>query len=329
MPRSALELMRQFVREVDARTMFDNRRLLTAVLVVCGACTSPAEPERLPAPIVNEFLVLGNPVNGRWPDWGLYAVNVTNLTPRQIGPGTAISGLAIPPDGRSILFSGWLAEEDRGYQLYRMDSDGQHIRRVTGPPVLPLAGLDRWPSWAPNGNLIAFVRDHSLMIANADGTGLRLLVDSISLRGSPSWSPDSRMLLYVGVGTGGSEDLLTIDIQSGIRRNLTNTAEQELYPDWGPDFNLVAYVGYDSLASSWQVMRLDVDTGIRRSLSHAASFPTFPKWSRSGRRIAFNLTTGPNFLGEIHAVDSGGNGGTVLAQDVRVEAPMTWGLEAQ
>lgn len=193
---------------------------------------------------------MGIPENGQWPEWGLYAIDITSLAARQITPEIAISGLAISPNGRSILFAGWVAQEDRGYQLYRMDSDGQNIRRVTGPPILPLAGLDRFPSWAPNGDMIAFIRDHSLMVANPDGSDQQVLVDSISRRGRPSWSPDSRMLLYAGAGVGSVEDLFTIDIHSGVVRNLTSTPNQELYPDWGPDPNLVAYVDYDTVASS-------------------------------------------------------------------------------
>jgi Tol biopolymer transport system component len=313
----------------DAKTMVHARRFLALVVFLCGACTSPTEPGRRPAPIMNEVLVVGIPDNGHWPVFGLYAIDLDSLINRIIAPSMPVSGPALSPDGRSILVAAGLVQEDRGKQLYVMDSDGQNVRRVTGPPTLPLAGLDFWPSWAPNGRLIAFIRDHALVVANTDGSDQRVLVDSISLRGRPSWSPDSRMLLYAGAGIGGLEDLFTIDIQTRFSTNLTNTPHQEMYPDWGPDPDLAAYVEFDTTTFSWQVFRLEISTGARRPLTRVSSYPRFPKWSRSGRQIAFNLTTGPNSTGEIHAVDSAGGAARRLAQDVRVEAPTTWGLETQ
>lgn len=299
-------------------------RPFATFLALCAACGTATEPGSLPGPITNEIIVRGAT------EPGVYAIDLDSLTKRLITRGSPRgSGYAISPDGRSIVFAAELATEDRGTQLYIMDSDGQNVRRVTGPPVLPLAGLDYRPSWAPNGTMIAFIRDHSLMVVNSDGSQERVLVDSISRLGRPSWSPDSRMILYPDDGTGGLEDLFTIDVQTGITTKLTDTPDQELYPDWSPAPHLVAYVGFDGTTSWPQVITLDLRTGERTPLTRLTNFPfpRFPKWSRSGRQIAFNLATDTPWVGEIVAVGSTGGILRQLAKDVRVDDATTWGLE--
>ena len=61
-------------------------------------------------------------------------------------------------------------------------------------------GIDSAPVWSPDGRQIAFQRAHrggsaSLYVANADGSGERLLPDGVS--GTVDWSPDGRQLLFV------------------------------------------------------------------------------------------------------------------------------------
>lgn len=68
--------------------------------------------------------------------------------------------LAWSPDGRQIVFS---AERDGAGGLFAVSPDGQNLQRLTTSP--PAAMADHQPSWAPDGNHLAFVRQDP-----ADGT---------------------------------------------------------------------------------------------------------------------------------------------------------------
>jgi hypothetical protein len=59
-----------------------------------------------------------------------------------------------------------------------------------------IIGQGEAPAWAPNGTEVVFVRDGSLMRANADGTNPRVISDETDA-GEPSVSPDGKWLAFV------------------------------------------------------------------------------------------------------------------------------------
>ena len=78
-------------------------------------------------------------------------------------------------------------------------SDGEawvagDIRRLTDN-----SGDDWFPSWAPDGQSIAFTSDRNgndeIYVMDANGGNLRRLTHDSSKDGHPSWSPDGRNLL--------------------------------------------------------------------------------------------------------------------------------------
>lgn len=106
------------------------------------------------------------------------------------------------PDGRRILFEstkhqGPLIQGDvREYEVFLMDADGSNVSRVTG--FATTARSIRSPSWAPDGNAIAFESRDETQFANTfvfriwtmnlDGSGLQEIVVNGTAR-FPRWSP--------------------------------------------------------------------------------------------------------------------------------------------
>ena len=111
------------------------------------------------------------------------------------------------PDGKRIAFvSDWRAF-DFLYDVYVMDADGSRITTLLEGPFFWDQGLKYYfqPSWSPDGGKIAVVvcayawencyPDSSIAIANADGSGLKTLVQTGGYAG-PAWSADGGTVAF-------------------------------------------------------------------------------------------------------------------------------------
>jgi len=103
------------------------------------------------------------------------------------------------------------------------------------------------PAVAPDGRRIAFtVEDDGktrLYVADSDGSHLRVLADSLVLRGSPAWAPDGQSLVSAAIREG-APHLTRISLK-GDSPPATLVSEYSLDPVWSPDGRFVAYSGAD------------------------------------------------------------------------------------
>jgi len=86
------------------------------------------------------------------------------------------------PDGGALVYS---AGTGRGFGISVVRADG------TGRRVLTPQALDFHPAWSPDGTRIAFQREATLYVMNADGTHVRRLTAPNAIDGSPAWRPAS------------------------------------------------------------------------------------------------------------------------------------------
>lgn len=131
------------------------------------------------------------------------------------------AGVAWLPDGRSVVFGASIQAEDRFEILLKPLRGAERI--LTHPP----AGTYDWfPSAAPDGRRIAFVRRSSarseIVLVDVSGKNERPLAGPAG-GGRPAWSPDSRFVAYgegrrihIATADGGTERVLTVPQVRGV-----------------------------------------------------------------------------------------------------------------
>ena len=141
--------------------------------------------------------------------FGIYVMNVDEdwSSPTRVGYDRGWNAHpAWSPDGSKIAFvSDWRAF-DFAYDLYSMNADGSGITAlILGPFFWPDNTYYFQPAWSPNGGNVAMVvcfwawdncyPHSSVAVANADGSGLKTLVNAGGFA-SPTWSPDGSIIAF-------------------------------------------------------------------------------------------------------------------------------------
>lgn len=128
--------------------------------------------------------------------------------------------------------------------------------------------------------------------------------------GAPSWSHDSRRIVYYSE-RGGPADLWIMDATGDNPRQLTNTTADEGGPAFSPDGKQVAFD--TDRDGNFEIYVMDVNGGAPRRLTDHPGRDVSATWSRDGKRLAFMSdrdsppgTATPNF--DIYLMNADGTG---------------------
>ena len=125
----------------------------------------------------------------------------------------------------------WSVTQGTTREIWR---SGAHSRIVGGPAI------------SPNGKRIAFsVADSDktlLYIMDSNGSDIRILTDSLALRGNPSWAPDEQSIVSAVIRDG--EPRLSRIFLNGDAP-LPLVSEYSIDPVWSPDGRFLVYSGAD------------------------------------------------------------------------------------
>lgn len=164
------------------------------------------------------------------------------------------------PDGRRIAFTssrsmpaGFPGEQRFYSDLYVMNADGSHVRRVTFTDGV----IDFQPSWSPDGRRI------------------------VVARGPGTTPPEGHLTAPT--------DLWIIDLVSGRNRQLTDSPDTwEGWPDWSPDGRRIGFEGDLSEPGNNDVYTIGADGRSLRRLTSRPGFDGDAHHSPDGRSIAFD-----------------------------------------
>jgi serine/threonine protein kinase len=183
-----------------------------------------------------------------------------------------------------------------------------------------LAGVERYPSFSPDGNLVAFTwtgsrQDNPDVYVQQIGSGspLRLTTDP-SNDYNPAWSPDGRWIAFLRSGAeAGQSELRLIPPLGGPERKLAEihvrggTFVTPPYLSWCPDSDCLVVTDSPGEGQPDALFVISSETGEKRQLTDPqppASGDTNPVVSPDGSWLVFRRMA-TLFTGELHRLPLG------------------------
>jgi Tol biopolymer transport system component len=201
-------------------------------------------------------LVIASPRSGRD---ALYTVPADGGIPRFILGGDAdLSGPALAPDGRHLLYAAWRTGTRLIELPFAADAEPKPVAWSAG------SHYDRDACPSRDGLRMAFVSNRSghdeLWIANpADGSAAQLTHAGLDHLETPGWSGDGRYLVVAG-GRLGRIDVWRVDAASGAMTAVTQSGMARA-PAFSRDGR---YLYFAERNRRWQIWRWTWESGGRR-----------------------------------------------------------------
>jgi Periplasmic component of the Tol biopolymer transport system len=202
--------------------------------------------------------------------------NVQKLVVNNPQGGYAVAS----PDGKKILFSVRISTKlTVSYEFWTMDSDGNHVGRfIEDTSNRPFAS-----TWSPNGKKIAYYRNGSLWVVNADRSDAREITNADFSGAAPSWSKRG----LIAFDRGGS--IWIVNPSKGKERRVGSGNQ----PSWSPDGRKLLFVAVPRSATVNDVFVMRADGSGRKRLTATPNVNEVqPTSSPGGRWIAFTAGKG-------------------------------------
>ncbi len=193
------------------------------------------------------------------------------------------------PDGREIVFASDFAD---AYGIYTMPVDCIDRFEACAKRLTP---IDRYwyaaPAWSPDGKQIAFVTtkdttnpiddslgNSNIYVMDRDGTNLRRLTENPGEDYAPTWSPDSRNIVYSAQNIQyGTMELMVADTQcSADCTRLLLRKVVDLMPSWSSDGRSIVFV--DAQAGSFEIYMTDIQGRFLQRLTYNQTDESSPRW---------------------------------------------------
>ncbi len=189
-------------------------------------------------------------------------------------------------DGREILFAGGGADTGRVFATAPDGGDRRVAATVAG----------RSPVLSPDGTRALFLvgpwTSTAIAVANADGSGVRLIAGGRTTAWNGAWSPDGVRIAYTHGDSARVLQVHVVNADGTGDRAVTHVAPEEgsaQLPAWSPDGRRLAVQVSNGRAHRAHIWIVDVGTAqARRLAAHAEPYlDEVPALFPDGKRIAF------------------------------------------
>ena len=260
---------------------------------------------------------------------------LTNHPDRDYSPSWSPDGKRIVfmsnRDGHVHVMHGWPT-----YEIYVMDADGGNPQNLTND-----RNDDRSPSWSPDSKRIAFVSDrdgfrkdfvitYEIYVMDADGGNPQNLTNDRNNDRSPSWSPESKRIVFASERDGHFEgevgitsEIYVMDADGGNQQRLTENRQNDWYPVWSPDGKWIAFAAdRKGDFANFEIYVMDADGGNPQNLTNDRNDDKSPSWSPDGKRIVFYSHRDGN--PEIYVINVDGGNLQNLTNNLHADVSPTW-----
>jgi len=231
-------------------------------------------------------------------------------------------------DGKQIAF---VSDRDGDPEIYVMDADGSHPRRLTNTP-----GRDAHPSFSRDGRRILFQSPRgdghtNIYSMNADGSDARPLTFLKGFAGVPVYSPDGSQISFMWRMSSDFADssfkwLFGVMRADGSKlRILTDGQANDQVPNWSRDGKRLLFFSDRTGKDQIYTMRAD-GSDVRRLLTSDGNDST-ARWSPDGKQIAFTSDRDGNT--ELYVMDSKGRNLRRLTHTPGIERGPNWSPDGQ
>lgn len=192
------------------------------------------------------------------------------------------------PSGKQIGFV-------RDGQIFVVDADGKHERRLTkrNPPGLHWPG--RFPAWSRDGTRIAFTGTRDVFTVALATRKLNLLTHSQHswiANFAPAYSPDGKTIALSHSTDAFNSDIFLMSPNGRNLRRLTRsqgtdgTPGEETMPAWSPDGRTIVFVS--NRDGNFELYAIDRNGRNERRITNTPrSDEESPRFSRDGKRLLY------------------------------------------
>jgi TolB protein len=186
---------------------------------------------------------------------------------------------------------------DGTQDLWMIDSDGENLRRITD-----FGDLATSPTWAPEGDRIAFLSYHEgpmriyeMQLGSGDVRGLSIPREGNFI--TPAYHPDGDVVAFSVLGAQNRSGLFTWNVaRDCCLSNLTEGRHYDLSPTYSPDGRRVAFNSNRLGDQVPQIYVMPAGGGTPDLLSPynygEQGYYTSPDWSPVGDLVAFHGKVG-------------------------------------
>jgi Tol biopolymer transport system component/DNA-binding winged helix-turn-helix (wHTH) protein len=186
-----------------------------------------------------------------------------------------------------------------------------HDRRETPPvrvvPLTVLPGHERWPTFSPNGDQVAFEWDGEnsdnadIYIKMVGSSEIRRLTSDPASDQAPSWSPDGRQIAYVRMNPEGEAGRIHLVSPLGSDRKLSDMPVSAPLA-WSPDGR---YLAAQRVVPPTGLYLIPVDGGEPRPIltSTPPRSDRSPAFSPDGRLFAYGSCATPMLGCDVYVLD--------------------------
>ena len=231
--------------------------------------------------------------SGKSGDYDLWTLDLEDGAYRQLTATHSWNDKpAWSPDG------GWISYTSNvgGFsEIYRVASEGGEPEQITS--------TGRWcdcPAYSPDGATIAYVSNvagnNDVWLMDADGRNPRRITTYEGSDGHVCWTPDGGSLIWSSDRDLGDADLWQVELDSGVKTQLTGAYGADIDPSVSPDGRFVAFVSNRAYRLDPENLHRDRDKDIYLQelasgecvrLTESQGADAAPTWSPDGDMILY------------------------------------------